>query len=85
MDKNFDNCLTECDVLATSTLVANQIAACVHDQDTLDLLAEIVTAIGESLALLAGQRARRQNCKKHIEKQTSTDNNPPAEENLLCE
>lgn len=59
------NCLTECDVLAISTLVTNEIAKCVDDIDTLTLLADLITAIGETLTLLVGQRERfRQNCMK---------------------
>jgi len=66
------NCLTECDVLAASTLAAKQIACCIKDQDTLNLAVDLIIAIGDTLSLIAGQRARfTQNCKK--ETPTSTD------------
>ena len=64
------NCLTECDVLAISSLTVNEIAKCVPDTNTLALLADLITSIGETLSLLVGQRQRfQQNCKRN---QTTT-------------
>jgi len=63
-DKCISICdITECDVLAISTMVAKQISCSVKDADTLAFWADLITATGETLGMLAGQRARLENCK----------------------
>ena len=57
-------CLTEKQVFAISTFLTNQIAECIEGADELSLVADIITAIGDTLTLISGQRARfQQNCK----------------------
>ena len=54
---------TECDLLALSMLVTREIAKIIDDVDTLSLVADLVTSIGDNLTLLAGQRERCQAAK----------------------
>ena len=56
--------ISECDVLAISTVLAKQIACVARDADALALLGDIVTTIGAALTMLAGQRARLETCKQ---------------------
>jgi len=55
---------TEYDVLALSTVTAKQISTIVSDSDTLSMLGDLISAIGDNVTLIAGQRERCAN--KHI-------------------
>jgi len=67
---NLDVCdITECDVLAVSTIVSNEIARRINDAETLALLADIFNSIGENLVMMSGQRLRRMACKMANNKQ----------------
>ena len=45
-------------MLALSTLLTKEIARIVKDVDTLSMLADLASSIGDNLTLLAGQRER---------------------------
>jgi len=49
---------SECDLLALATLVTKEIAKVVKDIDTLSMIGDLISTIGENVTLLAGQRDR---------------------------
>ncbi|MCL2484081.1 MAG: hypothetical protein FWE79_01680, partial [Firmicutes bacterium] len=55
--KNLCN-ISESDLLAITTVITKEISKIVKDIDTLDLVADIVSTVGASLTMLAGQRDR---------------------------
>jgi len=54
---------SECDLLALTTLITKEIAKIIEDVDTLAMIADLFTAVGDNLTLLAGQRER---CAKKV-------------------
>jgi len=54
---------TENDLLALTMLVTKEIAKAVKDIDTLSMIGDLISSIGDNVTLLAGQRDR---CAKTI-------------------
>ncbi|MCL2771502.1 MAG: hypothetical protein FWD89_04290 [Firmicutes bacterium] len=53
--KNLCN-ISESDLLAITTVITKEISKIVKDIDTLDLVADIISAVGANLVMIAGQR-----------------------------
>jgi len=49
---------TECELLTLSTMLSSQILCAIKDIDTLNSLANLITAVGTNLTLAATQRDR---------------------------
>lgn|GEM_PF-1625124 len=49
---------SECDLLVLSTSLTREISKIVSDVDTLSMLADLFSSIGDNLTLVAGQRER---------------------------
>ena len=54
---------SECDVLAIATLIAKQFAECTATSDELGFWGDLISAIGNNITMLAGQRERLETCK----------------------
>jgi len=53
--------------LALSALITKEVAATVKDVDTLDMLADLFSSVGDNLTLVAGQRERCAQSKSETE------------------
>ena len=60
---------SECDLLALSTVITKEIAKHVKDIDTLGMIGDLITSVGGSVTLLAGQRDR---CAKTVRVSTTS-------------
>jgi len=63
--------LSECDVLAISTLISRNIAECIQDTDELDFIGDLFASIADNVQLVSGQRARIEAAKSSQSAQNS--------------
>ena len=68
--------MTECDVLALSTVVSSEWAKCSQDTEELMFWGEFWTAVGTNLIMMADQRVRRENCIKKSKPQSESPVTP---------
>ena len=57
MNKNLCD-YTECDLLVLTTLITKEIARVIKDTDTLSMIGDLMSSIGDNVTLLAGRRER---------------------------